>query len=150
MGVVADIPVPRKEEQGLHPHSLVRGPTQIRDLYVTLVGDITSGNAGKRPGDVISAGIRDTISETARRSKPPVVLDLSRQFRGSEHQESQQAGVMDRVSRHLPGLARVNRSHRDRHRADRPEYMRLPYRWERQLKMLSGVKFLYLILKYML
>ena len=102
---------------------------------MTLVGDITLGNAGKTPGDATSAEIRDTAFETARGGRPLVGLDPSRQFRDSEHQEFQQAGVLDRVSRHLPGLAGVNRLCRDRHRADRPECMRSPDRRQRQLQM---------------
>ena len=87
--------------------------------------------------------------ETARKGITLVARDQSLPSRHHEHQEPQQAGVLVRDSRRLPDRAEVDRLLRDRHRADRPEYMHSPDRRQRQLQMLSGVRFPYLILTFM-
>ena len=69
-GIIADTPVPGKEEQVLLP-SLIRGPATIRDLSVPLVGDSTMESAGERPGDATSVGIRDIAFAIVRRGRIP-------------------------------------------------------------------------------
>ena len=71
MEIIAGTPVLRKEEQVLLLSS-VRGPAQIRDLSVTLVGDTISENAGRRPEDVSSVEIRDIAFAIVRRDRIPV------------------------------------------------------------------------------
>ena len=71
MEIIAGTPVLRKEEPVLLL-SPVRGPAQIKDLSMILVGDTTSENAGGRPKGVSSMEIWDIVFAIVRRDRIPV------------------------------------------------------------------------------